>query len=157
MTRNEILNNHIVEHGSVWEEPDQDSPEDACFANVTMIKMDRDNFEMCMQEYADQETAAIRKELEEFRQSLQFQVDRSSDLVMQNAKLVEALKFPNKSEWIQEFKENWYEDNGGTFTKKTTDNLWKHTERIIDMIYKYQRMCFESKIIECDWKGEGNG
>lgn len=71
-------------------------------------------------------------------------------------KMRETLRFPNKSEWINEFKENWYKENSGVLSNRVTDNLWKETERTIDMIYKYQRKSFEEALKQYDEKGGGD-
>ncbi len=100
------------------------------------------NILWCFEKFLKQQTADLRKDLE-------FEKSNSE-------KMRKALRFPNKSEWINEFKENWYKENSGVLSNRVTDNLWKETERTVDMIYKYQRKSFEEALKQYDAEGGGD-
>lgn len=55
--------------------------------------------------------------------------------------------FPLPSEWIEEFKTNWYKDNNA-LPKKLLNELWKENKRVCQMIYQYQRRAYEKNISE---------
>lgn len=54
--------------------------------------------------------------------------------------------FPLTSEWIQEFKNAWFKDNG-SLPKKVLYEKWREMERTFNMIHQYQRRAFEKNVL----------